>query len=229
MNISTPDGRVIGRVSLTGDDVTAVAHAIGADLETRTRALIADARRAAITTGGGWTPGPTSSDDDRPSSGSVEGPRRRRWWPWIVGVFAGLALLGMIADTDETPAADTPAVVAPTPAPQPLDAARAVPSADGSVMVGSVVVDNVYEPSSPLRKRFAGVIVSYGATGTHGSELDANLRDGVAFCRDLAAGRTMAQRHASIVTGVPADGYGDLGTQRRAVVVAALSTLCPAL
>ncbi|QZD98930.1 hypothetical protein SEA_TRACKER_87 [Gordonia phage Tracker] len=227
MNVTTPDGRVIGRIDLTPTDVAALAHGVGADVERRARALIG-AQRAAIATGGGWTPGP--STDARPSSG--ERPRRRRWWPWVAGVFGALALLGMIADTDETPAADSPAVEVPaTVAPQPVDAARAVPAADGSIMVGAVVVDNVFEDRSPLRDRFAGVVISHGATGTVGRELDANLRDGIMFCRDLATGQPIATRHAAIVTGTaPArSGYGDLGTQRRAVVTAALSTLCPAL
>ncbi|AYB69228.1 membrane protein [Gordonia phage Foxboro] len=230
MNVTTPDGRVIGRIDLTPTDVAALAHGVGADVERRARALIG-AQRAAIATGGGWTPGPRpAADTAREDTGTP--PRRRRWWPWVAGVFGALALLGMIADTDETPAADSPAVEVPaTVAPQPVDAARAVPAADGSIMVGAVVVDNVFEDRSPLRDRFAGVVISHGATGTVGRELDANLRDGITFCRDLATGQPIATRHAAIVTGTAPvrAGYGDLGTQRRAVVTAALSTLCPAL
>ncbi|WGH20870.1 hypothetical protein QLT00_gp87 [Gordonia phage Commandaria] len=227
MNVTTPDGRVIGRVDLTPTDVAALAHGVGADVERRARALIG-AQRAAIATGGGWTPGPRPVDGER----GEDRPRRRRWWPWLAGVFAGLAMFGMIADgNDDAAPTSAPGVPvgAPTVAPVPADAARAVPADDGSILVGSVVIDNVFDDGSPLRERFASVIAAYGATGTVGTELDANLRDGVAFCRGLARGEPLPHRHAAIVTGEPGAGYGDLGTQRRAIVTASLSTLCPAL
>ncbi|QAU07327.1 hypothetical protein SEA_NOSILAM_86 [Gordonia phage NosilaM] len=230
MNVTTPDGRVIGRVDLTPTDVAALAHGVGAGVESRVRALIAS-QRAAIATGGGWTPGPRPAADtareDIPTS-----PRRRRWWPWVAGALFALALIGYVTDeeTDTGAAAPTSTGETVTVAPQPADAPRAVPAADGSILVGTVVVDNVFDRDSPLRSRFAGVLISHGVAGTSGTELDANVRDGVTFCRDLAVGNLTAQRHADVVTGTAdaATSYG-VGKQRRAVVTAALSTLCPAL
>lgn len=236
MDITTPDGRTLGRVTLTPADVATLAGAVGDSVELRARAMIADARRnlaqrSPIATGAGWTPSPIgdTGDHDRPR-GEGARSRRRRWWPWVVGVFLALAVIGALSDGDDTAPAPVTSPGVATVAPQPADVPRAVPAADGSIMVGSTVVDNVFDPSSPLRKRFAGVIIAYGATGTTGTELDANLRDGVTFCRALAVGDLTAQRHADVVTGVADDAtaYG-VGKQRRAVVTAALSTLCPAL
>lgn len=234
MDITTPDGRALGRVTLTPADVATLAGAVGDSVELRARAMIADARRSAaqrapFAVGSGRA---DTGDHDRPrgeSTGEGTRSRRRRWWPWVVGVFLALAVIGALSDGDDTPAT-SPAAVSPTVAPQPADAPRAVPAADGSILVGSTVVDNVFDERSPLRERFAGVIVAHGATGVTGTELNANLRDGVTFCRALAVGDLTAQRHADVVTGVADDAtaYG-VGKQRRAVVTAALSTLCPAL
>lgn len=233
MNITTPDGRTLGRVTLTPADVATLAGAVGDSVELRARAMIADARRSAAQRSLFAVSG-HSGEHSRPrGEGAREdsggGARPRRWWPWVAGVFLALAVIGALSDGDDTPA-PAPAVTAPTVAPQPTDAPRAVPAADGSIMVGSTVIDNVFDHGSPLRKRFAGVIIAHGATGTTGTELDANLRDGVTFCRALATGDLTAQRHADVVTGVATDAaaYG-VGKQRRAVVTAALSTLCPAL
>ncbi|QFP97769.1 membrane protein [Gordonia phage NadineRae] len=228
MNVTTPDGRVIGRVDLTPTDVAALAHGVGATIDARTRELI-DAQRAAI------------ADRARPSVDPVDGDtdgaapsRRRRWWPWVAGVLLALALIGAVTDGRDddapAPAAETAPIGAPTVSPQPIDAPRTVPADDGSIMVGGVVVDNVFDDGSPLRSRFAGVLTAYGVSGTTGRSLDANIADGVTFCQNLAIGDTLAQRHTAVVTGTAdrSAAYG-IGKQRRAIVTAALSTLCPAL
>lgn len=235
MDITTPDGRTLGHVRMTPADIASLAGAVGDSVELRARAMIADARRNAaqrtpIASGsaatGGWTPGPTAGQGVAPTK------RRRRWWPWIAGVLLALTIIGALSDggEDTAPATPAPAVGAVTVAPQPTDVTRAVPAADGSILVGDVVIDNVFDEGSPLRERFAGVITQYGATGTTGTELDANLKQGIAFCRALAVGDVTAQRHADVVTGVAdkATAYG-VGKQRRAIVTASLATLCPAL
>ena len=237
MDITTPDGRTLGHVRMTPADIASLAGAVGDSVELRARTMIADARRNAaqrtpIVAGsaatGGWTPGPSAGQ----GTGSAAGKRRSRWWPWIAGVLLAITIIGALSDNDDdtAPATPAPAVGAVTVAPQPTDVTRAVPAADGSILVGDVVVDNVFDEGSPLRERFAGVITQYGATGTIGTELDANLKQGIAFCRALAVGDVTAQRHADVVTGVAdkATAYG-VGKQRRAIVTASLATLCPAL
>ncbi|QRI45324.1 hypothetical protein SEA_ENNEA_90 [Gordonia phage Ennea] len=223
MRITTPDGRVLGHVTLTADDMATVADT----LEARTRRLIDDTRRAAIATAGGWTPGPgPSGDTETPNR---DRPRRRRpWWVYVVGVLVVLGVFGAIVDDDDNATApSTPASVA-TIAPQPINAPRAMPGPDGSIVVGSVAVDNVYREGSPLRERFAAIMVDHNVTGTTGRELDANVSAGVSYCHALARGELSATREADAVSGTAADGV-EIGTQRRAIVVGALSALCPAL
>ncbi|QAY17432.1 hypothetical protein SEA_IDYN_84 [Gordonia phage IDyn] len=231
MDLHTLDGRAVGRATLTPGELSAIARDaathIGATIDARARELI-DAQRAAI------------ADRARPSVDPADGgtdgaapSRRRRWWPWVAGVLLALALIGAIADGDDdapAPAADVVPIGAPTVSPQPIDVPRTVPADDGSIMVGGVVVDNVFDDGSPLRERFAGVLTAYGVSGTTGRSLDANLSDGVTFCQNLAIGDALAQRHAAVVTGTAdrSAAYG-IGKQRRAIVTAALSTLCPAL
>ncbi|QDF19189.1 membrane protein [Gordonia Phage Lollipop1437] len=220
MRITTPDGRVLGHVTLTADDMATVADT----LEARTRRLIDDTRRAAIATAGGWTPGPrpTTETPDR------DRPRRRRpWWLYVVGVLVVLGVFGAMVDDDDDTPPSTPAAVQ-TIAPQPINAPRAMPGPDGSIVVGSVAVDNVYREGSPLRERFAAIMVDHNVTGTKGRELDANVSAGVSYCHALARGELAAVREADAVSGTAADGV-EIGTQRRAIVVGALSALCPAL
>ncbi|AXH49816.1 membrane protein [Gordonia phage Pleakley] len=229
MRITTTDGRTLGHVTLTGDDIGALARGVGDDIERRTRALIADARRASITGGpAAGAPVPAGRSDVTPA-GEGAPRRRRRWWPWLVLALLGFGIIGALSDSDDDAGKNwTPP--AATVAPQETNALRATVSADGSIVIGGTEVDNVYRLDSPLRQRFADVIKSHGVTGVSGSLLDANLRDGVTFCRALAHGDVTAQRHAEVVTGIAdeATAYG-VGKQRRAVVTAALSALCPAL
>ncbi|ATS93165.1 hypothetical protein SEA_PATIO_84 [Gordonia phage Patio] len=221
MRITTPDGRVLGHVTITADDMATVADT----LEARTRRLIDDTRRAAITTAGGWTPGPGRPTTETPDR---DRPRRRRpWWVYVVGVLVVLGVFGAIVDDDDDTPPSTPAAVQ-TIAPQPINAPRGMPGPDGSIVVGSVAVDNVYREGSPLRERFAAIMVDHNVTGTTGRELDSNISAGVSYCHALARGELSATREADAVSGTAADGV-EIGTQRRAIVVGALSALCPAL
>lgn len=234
MRITSTDGRTLGHVAITADDVASIARGVGDDIESRVRAMVADARRASLTRS---TTSPIVVDgefvDDAdtrrtPSAGEERTRRRRPWWVWVVGALVAFGVIGALTDDDDAPTA--PPVPAATVAPQEDNALRATVAADGSIVVGGVEVDNVFRLDSPLRQRFSDVVKSHGVTGVSGTLLDSNLRDGVTFCRALAHGDTTAQRHAQVVTGIAdeATAYG-VGKQRRAVVTAALSALCPAL
>ncbi|WNY15198.1 membrane protein [Rhodococcus phage MacGully] len=164
-------------------------------------------------------------------------------------VFAALAVFWIIGKvtgpndstaTAPVPAAPVASTVAPAGVPAPVSVSapsvvaamtppRAADSAtladtdpNGVVSVGGQKIDSVYRIGSPLRAQYLAAFADRGMP--IGIE-SAAIREGVAFCADVARGSVVALRErADVLSAVP---NFDTGNRRVVVASAALATFCP--
>lgn len=241
MDILNANGTVLGSVRLTGEDIAGLSRGMVDQLDQRVDALCAQARmnmaRGVSSPAGGGSGAPTGptgprteaprprrdDDDDR--------PRRRplKRWHWLLIGFMVLGTIGAIADDSDKGSTSAP-MVAETRVPLAnVGSPRAQALDNGDVVIGSTAVDNVLRSGSPLRNRFTAILAEQGASGLTGKSLDSNVNQAISFCQRYADGDAAAARQAQVATRTIPGAAHEMGAQQRAVILGALSAVCPAL
>ncbi|QSL67698.1 hypothetical protein [Nocardia phage P69] len=155
----------------------------------------------------------------------VSGARR------VLYGLAGVAVFGFavgLADGDEpTAAVASPVVTAPAPVTvSPVNSPNLAGyhhvDRDGQVIMLGEVVDDVDDGGSPLRARY---LAHFTAAGVAVGDQSRTVREGVQFCSDVAAGRTVAMREL-FDARADAPQYGT-GERRRVLATAATGEFCP--
>lgn len=241
MEIVNANGTVLGSVRLTTEDIAGLSRGFMSQMDARVDALRAQARANMSGLSGGAPTGPVgptvptglapaaprpSGDGDRPPRGD----RRMTWWKWVIVALVGFGIIGAITDEKEPAAPAAPVTV--TDARVPLantGGPRAQVLANGDVVIGSTAVDNVLKTGSPLRNRFTAILAEQGASGLSGKALDSNVNQAISFCQRYADGDPAAARQAQVATRTIPGADREMGAQQRAVILGALSAVCPAL
>lgn len=157
-------------------------------------------------------------------------PRRRttaaRRVLWGLAGFAAFGLLANVAGYGDDPAAPaiaSPVTVSPvSPVNSPDLAGFHRVEHNGDVVVLGEVVDNVNDGSSPLRARY---LARFTAAGIAVGDQSRTVREGIAFCADVASGRTVAMRELFDARAIEPQ-YGT-GERRRVLATAATGEFCP--
>lgn len=165
-----------------------------------------------------------------PPAAPVQPRRRTTAARRVLYGLAGFAVFGLAANVagygDDEPAAPaiaSPVTVSPvSPANSPNLAGFHHVDRDGRVIVLGEVVDDVTDGSSPLRARY---LAHFTAAGVAVGDQSRTVREGIAFCADVASGRTVAMRELFDARAIEPQ-YGT-GERRRVLATAATGEFCP--
>lgn len=205
--IRDASGRVLGSVSPTPET---------ADTLRRVAALASRMRRDM----------PTAPIAPPAAPAPIQPRRRTTTARRVLYGLAGFAAFGLAAnvvgygDEPAAPAIASPVTVSPVNSPN-LAGYHTVEH-NGDVVVLGEVVDNVNDGGSPLRARY---LAHFPAAGVAVGDQSRTVREGIAFCADVASGRTVAMRELFDARAIEPQ-YGT-GERRRVLATAATGEFCP--
>ena len=248
MQIVNANGTVLGSVRLTGEDIAGLSRGMADELRIAARvdALRAQARANMSGLNGGAPSGPVGPSGPAGGNGAPTGPTgpapaaprpdgpaprggRFKRWHWLLIGFMVLGTIGAIADDSDKGSTSAPTVAETRVPLANVGSPRAQPLDNGDIIIGSTAVDNVLRSGSPLRNRFTAILAEQGASGLTGKSLDSNVNQAISFCQRYADGDPAAARQAQVATRTIPGAAHEMGAQQRAVILGALSAVCPAL
>lgn len=164
-----------------------------------------------------------------PAAPAPVAPRRVSVARRVLYGLAGFAVFGLAAnvagygdDGKATPAGPIASPVTVAPVNSPNLAGYHTVEHNGDVVILGEVVDNVNDGGSPLRARY---LAHFPAAGVAVGDQSRTVREGIAFCADVASGRTVAMRELFDARAIEPQ-YGT-GERRRVLATAATGEFCP--